>query len=62
MSVYQPIAINHSQAHENRIHSDDTARAYGFTGALVPGVAVFGHMTHPLTNELGLDWLQKLLF
>jgi acyl dehydratase len=57
MSVYQSVAINHSQAHENRIHSDDVARAYGFTGALVPGVAVFGHMTHPLTNQLGLDWL-----
>ena len=57
MSVHQPVAINHSQAHENRIHSDDVARRYGFTGALVPGVAVFGHMTYPLTNELGLDWL-----
>jgi acyl dehydratase len=57
MSAYQCVAINHSQAHENRIHSDDVARAYGFTGALVPGVAVFGHMTHPLTNQLGLDWL-----
>lgn len=57
MSVHQVIAINHSHASENRIHSDDVARAYGFTGALVPGVAVFGHMTYPLTHELGLDWL-----
>src|SRR5262249_58444335 len=57
MPLHQPTAINHSDASENRIHSDDVARAYGFTGALVPGVAVFGHMTHPLTNELGLDWL-----
>ena len=57
MPLHQPTAINHSHASENRIHSDDVARAYGFTGALVPGVAVFGHMTYPLTNELGLDWL-----
>src|SRR6185369_16574977 len=57
MPLHQPVAINHSQAHENRIHSDDVARAYGFTGALVPGVAVFGHMTYPLTNELGVRWL-----
>ncbi len=57
MSLHQPIAINHSHASENRIHSDDIARAYGFTGALVPGVAVFGHMTYPLTSDLGLDWL-----
>ena len=58
MSVHQPIAINHSHTSENRIHSDDVARAYGFTGALVPGVAVFGHMTYPLTRDLGLDWLE----
>jgi hypothetical protein len=57
MALHRPTAINHSHASENRIHSDDVARAYGFTGALVPGVAVFGHMTYPLTNELGLDWL-----
>ncbi|HTO57656.1 MAG TPA: hypothetical protein VMJ74_07665, partial [Pseudomonadales bacterium] len=57
MALYQPTAINHSHASENRIHSDDVARAYGFTGALVPGVAVFGYMTHPLTSALGLDWL-----
>ena len=57
MSVYQCVAVNHSHASENRIHSDDVARVYGFTGALVPGVAVFGHMTHPLTNQLGVDWL-----
>lgn len=57
MSVHQPIAINHSQAHENRIHSDEIARTYGFTGALVPGVAVFGHMTYPLTVEFGVAWL-----
>lgn len=57
MSAYQAIAINHSDTHENRIHSDDVARQYGFTGALVPGVAVFGHMTYPLTQALGTDWL-----
>jgi hypothetical protein len=57
MSAYQTVAINHSDRHENRIHSDDVARQYGFAGALVPGVAVFGHMTHPLTQALGTDWL-----
>ena len=57
MPLHQPIAINHSHSSENRIHSDDVARAYGFTGALVPGVAVFGHMTYPLTRDLGVDWL-----
>ena len=30
------------------MHSDDVALAYGFKGALVPGVTVFSHMTQPL--------------
>jgi acyl dehydratase len=57
MTVHRPTARNFSHSSENRIHSDDIARAFGFTGALVPGVAVFGHMTYPLTNELGVRWL-----
>jgi hypothetical protein len=57
VTLYRPIAINHSHDSENRIHSDDIARQYGFSGALVPGVAVFGHMTHPLTETFGADWL-----
>lgn len=57
MTLHQPIARNFSHSSENRIHSDDIARTFGFTGALVPGVAVFGHMTYPLTNELGVGWL-----
>lgn len=57
MTLHRPTARNFSHSSENRIHSDDIARAFGFTGALVPGVAVFGHMTYPLTNELGVGWL-----
>jgi acyl dehydratase len=57
MTLHQPTARNFSHSSENRIHSDDIARRFGFTGALVPGVAVFGHMTYPLTNELGTGWL-----
>jgi acyl dehydratase len=33
------------------------ARKYGFEGALVPGVAVFGHLTHPLVERFGEAWL-----
>ena len=57
MQPHRVVAINHAEESENRIHSDDIARAYGFTGALVPGVAVFGYMTRPLTDRLGLAWL-----
>ncbi|MGE0624462.1 MAG: hypothetical protein AB7O54_17710 [Pseudomonadales bacterium] len=57
MSTYEVVARNFSESHENRIHSDDVARKYGFRGALVPGVAVFGHLTHPLVERFGERWL-----
>ena len=57
MSVYQATARNFSSETENRIHSDDVAARFGFAGALVPGAAVFGHMTRPLVDTLGSDWL-----
>ncbi len=57
MSVYLTTARNFSAGAENRIHSDEIAARFGFEGALVPGAAVFGHMTHPLVDALGPDWL-----
>lgn len=57
MAAYEVIARNYSEASENRIHSDDVARRYGFRGALVPGVAVYGYLTHPLVERLGKAWL-----
>lgn len=57
MGSYRVTAKNFSEASENRIHSDDVARRYGFEGALVPGVAVFGYLTHPVVERLGEAWL-----
>ncbi len=57
MSVYRTTARNFSANAENRIHSDAVAAQFGFEGALVPGAAVFGYMTHPLVDTLGPDWL-----
>ena len=57
MSVYLTNARNFSVNTENRIHSDSVAARFGFEGALVPGAAVFGHMTHPLVDTLGPEWL-----
>ena len=54
---YQVEARNFSEASENRIHSDDAAQRLGFRGALVPGVAVYGHLTWPLTERYGEHWL-----
>ena len=57
MLIHTTTARNYSETTENRIHSDDVAAGFGFAGGLVPGVAVFGHMTYPLVAELGEDWL-----
>jgi hypothetical protein len=42
---------------DNKIHDDDVARRFGFTGALVPGVEVFAYATHPPVAAWGLDFL-----
>lgn len=57
MGQYEVIARNFSESSENKIHSDDIAKKFGFKGALVPGVAVYGHLTWPLVDRFGEDWL-----
>ena len=41
----------------NKIHDDDVARQFGFTGALVPGVELFARITTPLVDAWGEEWL-----
>ena len=57
MGSYQVAARNFSTATENKMHSDEVAQKHGFKGALVPGVAVYGHLTHPLVERFGATWL-----
>jgi acyl dehydratase len=57
MSEHRVIARNYVADSENRIHSDEIARKYGFHGALVAGVAVYGHLTYPLVRQFGERWL-----
>jgi acyl dehydratase len=56
---YRVKAINTSTDSENKIHDNETARRYGFAGGLVPGVTVFGYLTHPLAAAFGAGWLQR---
>jgi hypothetical protein len=42
---------------DNKIHDDDVARQFGFSGALVPGVDLFGYVTHPLVEAWGETFL-----
>src|SRR5438445_97753 len=48
-----------TEPRENKIHEDDVARQYGFKGGLVPGVTVYGWLTHPVVEALGAEWLEK---
>jgi acyl dehydratase len=57
MGTYSATARNFAAASENRIHDDEIAQRFGFTGALVPGVAVFGHLSVPLSLRHGERWL-----
>lgn len=57
--MYRVKARNVSSTGENAIHDDDTARRYGFRGALVPGVMVYAYMTQPLAAAFGPAWLMR---
>src|SRR2546422_4666206 len=48
-----------TEPRENKIHEDDVARQYGFKGGLVPGVTVYGWLTHPIVEALGAEWLES---
>ena len=56
--AYEVRANNLSRASENRIHADDVARKFGFTGALVPGVEVYAYAMHPAVAQWGRAWLE----
>ena len=56
---HQIIALNDAELSENQIHRDDIAAKYGFTGALVSGVNVFGYLTQPLVKAYGEEVLSK---
>jgi hypothetical protein len=56
---WQGEAYNQSEESENRIHSDEVAREYGFKGGLVPGVTVSAYLIHPGVEAWGLDWLAR---
>lgn len=57
MNDYRVVARNFSESSENKIHSDEIARKFGFRGALVPGVAVYGHLAHLPVREFAETWL-----
>jgi acyl-coenzyme A thioesterase PaaI-like protein len=56
---YRVSAYNTAHDSENKIHDDATARRFGFGGGLVPGVDVYGYMTHMPVARWGRAWLER---
>jgi hypothetical protein len=62
MESWQPYSVttrNVSVHSENKIHDDAEAQRYGFKGGLVPGTAVYSHMTRPVVARFGERWLER---
>ena len=49
-------AVNTAPDSENRMHSDEVAKRYGFRGGLVPGVTVFGYLAQVFEDDQGPEW------
>ena len=58
-SSYDGEALNTAPDSENRIHSDEVARKYGFEGGLVPGVTVSAYLIQPAVEAWGMDFLTR---
>lgn len=57
--TYRVRAANLAPDSDNKIHDDETARRFGFSAALVPGVEVFAYAVHPLVEASGPAFLQS---
>jgi hypothetical protein len=59
LDPYRVQAFNTSRQSDNKIHDDAVARRFGFAGGLVPGVDVYGYMTHLPVARWGSAWLER---
>src|SRR5512135_1856663 len=59
LGPYRVTAFNTAHDSENKIHDDAVARRFGFGGGLVPGVDVYGYMTHLPVMRWGRAWLER---
>jgi acyl dehydratase len=59
LGPYRVSAFNTAHDSENKIHDDAVARRFGFGGGLVPGVDVYGYMTHLPMLRWGRAWLER---
>jgi hypothetical protein len=59
LEPYAVVAYNSAWDSENKIHDDDVARRFGFSGGLVPGVDVYAYMAHAPVARWGREFLAR---
>src|SRR5437763_11918518 len=59
LAPYRVKAFNTAHDSENKIHDDATAKRFGFGGGLVPGVDVYGYISHMPVMRWGRAWLER---
>jgi acyl dehydratase len=59
LGPYRVSAYNTAHDSDNKIHDGAFARSLGFGGGMVPGVAVYGYMTHLPVMRWGRAWLER---
>ncbi len=59
LAPYRVEAYNTAHFSENKIHDDEVARRFGFSGGLVPGVDVYAYMSHAALARWGRAWLER---
>ncbi len=59
LGPYRVSAYNTAHDSDNKIHDGAFARRLGFGGGMVPGVAVYGYMTHLPVMRWGRAWLER---
>src|SRR5258708_25220439 len=59
LAPYRVSAFNTAHDSENKIHDAATARRFGFGGGLVPGVDVYGYISHLPVERWGPAWLER---
>jgi acyl dehydratase len=52
-------AVNTATDSENKIHDNQVAAEYGFSGGLVPGVTVYGYLASAVIEHFGPQWLVR---
>ena len=59
LPCWQVCAENDAQDSHNPIHDNRLAQQLGFAGGLVPGVTLYGYLTHPLLAVFGRAFLAQ---